>query len=144
MPTKNSFPNAVLAISAIFLGLSGCAGPASQRMSSDSWIETGRITGKKLLASVDQPSPAPVTAGMGGGAISGGGGGFGGIGLGLDLTSQFSHPPKTQNIYEYELTTADRQVLKINSNVELKEGDCAKAIVTAPQGMSKIEASSAC
>ncbi|CAE6854723.1 hypothetical protein R75461_07650 [Paraburkholderia nemoris] len=108
-------------------------------MPSDARIETGHITGKRLLAQVDQSSSSPVSAGVGGGAISGGGG-FGGAGLGIDLTNLFSHPAKTQNVYEYELTTAAHQVLKINSSVELKESD----VVSEQPGMSRIEASFAC
>ncbi|OXJ22544.1 hypothetical protein CFB82_40245 [Burkholderia sp. HI2714] len=113
-------------------------------MPPDARIETGHITGKKLLARVDQSSSSPVSAGVGGGAISGGGGGFGGVGLGFDLTNLFSHSAKSQGVYEYELTTADHQTLKINSGVDLKEGDCAKAIVSQQQGMSRIEASPVC
>jgi hypothetical protein len=144
MPTKACLYLAVFASCATFLGLAGCAGTTSQPMPPDARIETGRITGRKLVARLDQPSPSPVSAGVGGGAISGGG--FGGAGLGIDLTSLFSHATttKTENVYEYELTTADHQVLKINSNVGLNEGDCARAIVSAQQGMSRIEASPAC
>ncbi|MFL9998587.1 hypothetical protein PQR34_45515 [Paraburkholderia sediminicola] len=145
MLTKTRFAIVVLASAVSFAGLPGCAGPARPPMPSDARIETGHITGKKLLAQVDQSSSSPVSAGVGGGVISGGGGsGFGGVGLGIDLTNLFSHPAKTQNVYEYELTTAAHQVLKINSSVELKEGECAKAVVSDQPGMSRIEASSAC
>ncbi|MGF6604554.1 hypothetical protein P3T23_009310 [Paraburkholderia sp. GAS448] len=146
MLKKTRFAIVMLASAMSFVGLPGCAGPASQPMPSDARIETGHITGKRLLAQVDQSSSSPVSAGVGGGAISGGGGGggFGGVGLGIDLTSLFSHSAKTQNVYEYELTTAAHQVLKINSSVDLKEGECAMAVVSEQPGMSRIEASSAC
>lgn len=142
MLTKARFAIVVLASAVSFVGLPGCAGPASQPMPSEARIETGHIKGKKLLTQVDQSSSSPVSAGVGGGAISGSG--FGVVGLGIDLTSLFRHSAKAENVYEYELTAAAHQALKINSSVELREGECALAVVSDQPGMSRIEVSSAC
>jgi len=127
---------------AMLLFDSGSSG-AEGRALLDASTKIGCVTGKSLIARIDKNSSPPLSVGIGGAALSGSTG-FGAAGLSIDRSRLLDQPVRSVIVYEYELTMFDNEKLKIKSDVDIREGDCAKAFVSDRPNASAIEPSLDC